>query len=324
MVRDLLRSCDGAAAPVRPVRPPVRARRLRPRGARPPRRPARARAGLAGPARPREPRPPRGDRLGSRHRRRGRDHDPAAAPVPARRVPGGARARAAAAGRLRDGTRLPAPRPVLAHALRGAVRPHLRRGGPAGARLARPARPPRPHRAARARIRAGRAPALRRAPHRRSGGLRAQAVRDPAPGRAGGRGRRRSRGGVHHRQPVLAAARVQGPAARAAASRLLRRPARSSLRECARARPQPLLDQHVRHLGPGAPVQPARPQRRDQHGARERQLAGRARAAAALGAPGRRPAEALPDRRRALVGLGQARRRRSSCSCSAAARSSTR
>ena len=56
----------------------------------------------------------------------------------------------------------------------------------------------------------------------------------------------------------------------------------------------------------------------------ERQLAGRARAAAALGAPGRRSAEALPDRRRALVGLGQAGRRGRAPRCSAGARWRTR
>ena len=116
------------------------------------------------------------------------------APVPARGVPRGARARAAAAGRLRRRARLPAARPGAAAALRGAVRPHLRRGGPPRARLARPARRPRPHRAARAGVRAGRAPALRRAPRRRPGRVRAQAVRDPPPGRAGGRGGRRARG----------------------------------------------------------------------------------------------------------------------------------
>ena len=143
----------------------------------------------------------------------------------------------------------------------------------------------------------------------RPGGLRAQALRDPPPGRAGGRLGRRARGRVHDREPVVAAARVQGSAARAAARRLLRRPARPPLRERARPRPQPLLHEHLRHLGPRAPVQPARPQRRDQHGAGQRQLAGRARAAAALAAPRRRSAEALSDRRRALVGLGQAGRR---------------
>ena len=58
-----------------------------------------------------------------------------------------------------------------------------------------------------------------------------------------------------------------------------------------RARPQPLLHQHVPELGARAPVPDDRPQRRDQHAARQRQLDARARVAAALRAVRRRPRE---------------------------------
>ena len=98
-----------------------------------------------------------------------------------------ARARPAAAGRLRRRHGVPAARARPAPALRGAVRPHLRRGGPPRARLARRARAVRPHRRARARAPSRRPPAVRRAPRRRRRGVRAQALRDPPARREGGR-----------------------------------------------------------------------------------------------------------------------------------------
>ena len=70
--------------------------------------------------------------------------------------------------------------------------------------------------------------------------------------------------------------------------RLLPRPDRRAARERARARPSALLDQHVPELGARAPVSHDRPQRRDQHAARKRQLDARARVAACLGAVRRR------------------------------------
>ena len=69
---------------------------------------------------------------------------------------------------------------------------------------------------------------------------------------------------------------------RAAARGLLPRPARRARRERARARPLALLDEHVPELGARAPVPDDRPQRRDQHAARQRQLDARARVAARL------------------------------------------
>ena len=62
------------------------------------------------------------------------------------------------------------------------------------------------------------------------------------------------------------------------------------------ARPQPLLHEHVPELGARAPVPDDRPQRRDQHAARQRQLDARARVAARLRAVRRRPAEGAAGR----------------------------
>ena len=96
--------------------------------------------------------------------------------------------------------------------------------------------------------------------------------------------------------------------ARASSTRSTRTSPSPTSRAAHRARPLALLHQHPRHLGSGAPVQLPGAQRRDQHGPRQSLLDARARAAAALGAVRRRPAEALPDHRRALVGLRHARR----------------
>ena len=183
---------------------------------------------------------------------------------------------------------------------------HLRRGGTPCAGLAGRAGAAAADRRVGSPLTACGASAVRGAAGRRPGRLRAQAVCDPPPGGAIGGRRRRPRGRVHDRQPVLAAAVLQGPADRLTASGLLSRPVRSGLRERAGARALALFHQHAGHLGPGPPLQPAGPQRRDQHRARQCQLDGCARAAAALAASGRRPAEAVSDRRGAVVGLGQA------------------
>ena len=92
----------------------------------------------------------------------------------------------------------------------------------------------------------------------------------------------------------------------------------------ARPRPLALLDEHVPELGARASVPDDRPQRRDQHRARERQLDARPRVAARLRALRRRPPQgaarsssrADPTRRRSTTC--------SSCSSSAAARCRTR
>ena len=62
---------------------------------------------------------------------------------------------------------------------------------------------------------------------------------------------------------------------------LLPGPARRAHRQRARAGPLALLDQHLPELGARAPVPLHRPQRRDQHAARQRQLDARARVPAA-------------------------------------------
>ena len=78
----------------------------------------------------------------------------------------------------------------------------------------------------------------------------------------------------------------------------------------ARARPLALLHQHVPELGARAPVPLHRPQRRDQHAARQRQLDARARVAARLRAVRRGgPREAAPDRPPRRLGLGDVRQR---------------
>ena len=63
-----------------------------------------------------------------------------------------------------------------------------------------------------------------------------------------------------------------------AALALLPRPARPALREPPGGRALALLHQHLPELGAGPPVPDARPQRRDQHAARQPQLDARARA----------------------------------------------
>ena len=90
---------------------------------------------------------------------------------------------------------------------------------------------------------------------------------------------------------------------------LLRRSARARDRDRDGARALALLDQHARLVGSRAPLPLPRAQRRDQHRARQHAVDARARAAAALGAARRRPAQAVPADRRALERLRRARRR---------------
>ena len=144
-----------------------------------------------------------------------------------------------------------------------------------------------------------------------AGRLRAHALRDPPAGRAGGGRGRRARGRVHLRQPVVAADRLQGAAARPASS------AAYYPELCATPRyTSPLALVHSRFstntlgtwdlahpfgfLAHNGEINTVRGNG-NWLSAREPQLLQRAVRP--------RPAEAVPDRRRALVGLGQAGRR---------------
>ena len=90
------------------------------------------------------------------------------------------------------------------------------------------------------------------------------------------------------------------------------------------ARPPPLLHEHVPELGARAPVPDDRPQRRDQHAAREHQLDAGARVAARLRAVRRRPAEGAPGRAPRRQRHARRSTTCSSCSCWPAAASRTR
>ena len=81
------------------------------------------------------------------------------------------------------------------------------------------------------------------------------------------------------------------------------------VRASARARPLALLDQHLPELGAGPPVPHDRPQRRDQHGARQRQLDARPRGAAAQRAVRRRPRQVCASRATGRLRLGGVRQR---------------
>ncbi|CAA9472778.1 MAG: Glutamate synthase [NADPH] large chain, partial [uncultured Solirubrobacteraceae bacterium] len=285
----------------RPLRPVQRARRVRRGLRRAPRRGGDARDGPARAARPGEPRAPRGGGRGSQHGRRRRDPAADAARVLRRggRGPAGPRG-------LRGLRLLPPARRGAAGRVRGLPRGRHARGGPGGHRLAR--RPGRhgPRRRDRRPLRAPHPPAVRRsraAAGRRSGRLRAQALRHP-PRR---RDRRRSR--PRHPELLLAAHRLQGDAHRAAGDGLLPRPAGRAGRECAGARALALLHQHLPVVGARPSVPADRPQRGDQHAARQRQLDARARVAAGLRAVRRRPRQGPADRAPGRIGLGDLRQR---------------
>ena len=112
----------------------------------------------------------------------------------------------------------------------------------------------------------------------RPGRLRAQALRDPP--------RRRARGprGARHPELLQPHHGPQGHAHRAPAAALLPGPARRARGEPPGARALALLHEHLPELGARPPVPHARPQRRDQHPARQPQLDARARAPARLAA----------------------------------------
>ena len=138
--------------------------------------------------------------------------------------------------------------------------------------------------------------------HRR-GRLRAQPVRDPPPRRA----RARAAGLVP--EHVLPDARLQGDADRAPAAAVLPRPARHDDGEPLRDRPLALLDQHRAELGAGAAAADDRPQRRDQHRPRQRQLDARPRGGALLRRARRRPRRLPAADRRGRLRLRRVRPR---------------
>ena len=116
---------------------------------------------------------------------------------------------------------------------------------------------------------------------RRPGRLRAQdpghPQADPEPaGRSGEEAQAARPDAALHAVLLDAHGGLQGPAAGAPGRELLRRSAQSADRVGARPGPPALLDQHLPVLEAGAPLPLHRPQRRDQHGARQRQLDERA------------------------------------------------
>ena len=147
-------------------------------------------------------------------------------------------------------------------------------------------------------------PAVRRRRRRRRGPGRARAppLRDPA----GHRARRAARPGDRH--AVEQDGRLQGDAHRPSAVAVLPRPQGRAGHLPHGARPLALLDQHLPELGARPPVPDARPQRRDQHAARQPQLAPRPRAHARLAAVRRRHRQDPRAAARRHLRLGLARR----------------
>ena len=125
---------------------------------------------------------------------------------------------------------------------------------------------------------------------RRTGALRAQAVRHPQAGRARGRSAGRARGArLLHPEPLGEDADLQRDADRRPDRPDVPRSGRSRLRVGARARAPAVQHEHVSVVAARASVPVHRAQRRDQHAARQHQLDAGARRAAPLGAPRRRP-----------------------------------
>ncbi len=148
--------------------------------------------------------------------------------------------------------------------------------------------------------------------HRRA---RAQALHHPQVLRPRDPGAEaRARQGVLRAVDVGAHDRLQGHADGLPGRPVLQGPAGPARRVGARAGPPALLDQHVPDLGPGASVPADRPQRRDQHPARQRQLDPCAPGGDLQPDPRRRPRQDLAADLRRPVGLGVASTTRSSCS----------
>ncbi len=207
---------------------------------------------------------------------------------------------------------VPAARARLAPGLR--IRDRARDQGrrPGAARLARRAGRQFRHRRGRARRRAGHPAGVHRARRARDGDrrARAQAVHHPQ-----GRGARHPGAQARARQGVLRAVdvgahhRLQGHAAGEPGRRVLPRPQGRTRRVRAGAGAPALLDQHLPVLGSGAPVPHDRAQRRDQYGARQRQLDPRAPGRDLEPRAGRRPRQDLAADLRRPVGLGVLRQR---------------
>ena len=308
-----------------PLRPAVRARRLRRRlrgGHQGPQVAPHPRAGDPGPE---EPRPPRRLRLRGQHRRRRRR---AAADAPRLQrggVPQGAH-HPARPRRVRQRHHLPAAQPDRAPPDRGEVRADRAVRGPARARLAHRADRQRHARRDGALLRAVHAPGVHQARPgaRHRARLRAQAVRDPQAGLQRDphldHGRRRV---LVRRQPLLPHHGLQGHAAHRAARPVLPRPAQPADGDGAGAGALALQHQHLPELGPRPPVPLHRPQRRDQHAARQHQLDARPRGALhhRVVRRGHRedPADHQPERQR----LGHVRQRARAARTSPAARCRT-
>ena len=206
--------------------------------------------------------------------------DPDPGPVPARGNGGAGRA-AAARGPIRRGHGVPAAGSGVALRLRIRNRARDQGRGAGAARLARcAARQLGPGRIGEE-DRAGGAPGFHRPRQQGNGNRRAgaQALHHPQvfgprdPGAAA-----QARQGVLRGVDVGAHARVQGPAARRSGGQVLQGSAGSAPGVGAGAGAPALLHQYFPDLGPRAPVPTDRPQRRDQHPARQRQLDPRAAA----------------------------------------------
>ncbi len=142
------------------------------------------------------------------------------------------------------------------------------------------------------------APEAQRCPARRN--------RSRSPGLSGAQARRA------HRRLLPVAVQphhgLQGHAHHNAAAPVLSGSARRTLRQRHRDRAQSLLHQHLPVLAAGAPVPVRRPQRRDQHRARQPQPHARPRSDARQRADSRRPEPALADLHPGGLGLGVLRR----------------
>ena len=113
------------------------------------------------------------------------------------------------------------------------------------------------------------------------------------------------------REPVVADCRLQGAVPSRAPRRLLSRSSRGGDEEQVRARPLALQHQHVPDLGARAPVPADRPQRGDQHPARQPDVDGRARGAPPERGVRRAPRGLQADHppRRERLGFARQRRR---------------
>jgi hypothetical protein len=265
----------------------------------------------AGPDRPQESHPPRRGRLGSEAVRRRRLPHPDTGQVLARGN-GEAASEAAARGPVRRRHGIPAAGSGIAAGVRVRDRARHQGRGPGAARLARRAG---------GQLRPGRAGPAHRAGdpagiHRSGQGrdrhrcARAQALHHPQerwtrdPG-----AQARARQGILRAHDVGAHGLLQGHAASLPGRRVLPRSQGRARRVGARARAPALLDQHLPELGPGAPVPHDLPQRRDQHGARKRQLDPRAAGRDLLADTPARPGQGLAADLRRPVGFRVVRQR---------------